>query len=387
MNIIHVEDRFEPEAGYQINELIKEQASPNYNITIITSDIPIFSEKNELKEMDENFQKKYSVNIIRLKPLLVISQRFYFHKLFKIINGLNPDLVFLHGIVDFKDLVLYQRKKKYIIVRDCHMSWVASRNKFNKILPFFYSIFFSIFINNTSKYEKIYSLGVEESQYLKKLRIESSKVSLLPHGYNSKEVYYSKLYREKYRKKYKVDIEDVFVGYVGKLDSIKQPDLIFDILEKLDEELKRRIKILIVGNFSRDYEDQFLSKVRNSYFSDKIVYERAQPYSNLFKYYSALDICIWPKETTLSSIHSQVCRTIPIMEDHESNRERVIYDKYLYKINDTNDASRAVKQAIYDLESIDLNMLEKKIEERDYHRRVKNLDIEWNKLLDEKKNN
>ena len=62
------------------------------------------------------------------------------------------------------------------------------------------------------------------------------------------------------------------------------------------------------------------------------------------------------------------------MEDHESNRERVIYDKYLYKINDTNDASRAVKQAIYDLESIDLNMLEKKIEER-------------NKLLDEKKNN
>ena len=149
------------------------------------------------------------------------------------------------------------------------------------------------------------------------------------------------------------------MGYVGKLDSIKQPDLIFDILEKLDEELKRRIKILIVGNFSRDYEDQFLSKVRNSYFSDKIVYERAQPYSNLFKYYSALDICIWPKETTLSSIHSQVCRTIPIMEDHESNRERVIYDKYLYKINDTNDASRAVKQAIYDLESIDLNMLEK----------------------------
>ena len=88
MNIIHVEDRFEPEAGYQINELIKEQASLNYNITIITSDIPIFSEKMNLKKWMKIF-KKYSVNIIRLKPLLVISQRFYFHKLFKIINGLN----------------------------------------------------------------------------------------------------------------------------------------------------------------------------------------------------------------------------------------------------------------------------------------------------------
>ncbi|OTN93243.1 glycosyltransferase, partial [Enterococcus faecium] len=196
MKVVHVEDRFEPEAGYQINELIKEQVSLNYDITVITSNIPIFSDIQDLKEKDKAFEKKYSVHIIRLNPLFVFSQRFYFKRLFRRIDSLKPDIVFLHGIVDFKDLILFFPQRKYVIVRDCHMSWVASKNKLSGILPYFYSFVFSRIINNTSKYKKIYSLGLEETQYLKKLKIKDSKIENLYHGYNSKEVFYSREYRK-----------------------------------------------------------------------------------------------------------------------------------------------------------------------------------------------
>ncbi|NQE01023.1 glycosyltransferase [Enterococcus gallinarum] len=387
MRIIHVEDRFEPLAGYQINELIKEQVELNYDITIITSDLPIFSDKSKLGELDKEFQKNYPVRIIRLKPLFILSQRYYFHKLFRLLDSLQPDLVFLHGIVDFKDLILLKSSRKYIIVRDCHMSWVASKNKFSKILPTFYSLFFSKIVNTTTKYKKIYSLGIEETQYLQKLKINESKIEDLYHGYNSKDMFYSKEYRKKLRKKYAVKETEVFIGYIGKFDSAKQPDLIFDILNKIDKKYLEKIKVLFVGNLFGEYGSKFLKKAEKSILKENIFYENAQPYENLYKYYSALDICVWPKETTLSSIHAQVCNTIPIMEDHLSNRERVIENKYLYEIDNLEDAGKKIEQAIDNLETINFESMTRKIHDRDYTYRVKILSSEWESMLNEKKNN
>lgn len=383
MKVVHVEDRFEPEAGYQINELIKEQVSLNYDITVITSNIPIFSDIQDLKEKDKAFEKKYSVHIIRLNPLFVFSQRFYFKRLFRRIDSLKPDIVFLHGIVDFKDLILFFPQRKYVIVRDCHMSWVASKNKLSGILPYFYSFVFSRIINNTSKYKKIYSLGLEETQYLKKLKIKDSKIENLYHGYNSKEVFYSREYRKKIRENYGVNESDIFIGYIGKFDKNKQPDLIFDILNNIDEKYKKRIKILFVGNLNGDYKLKFLEKSTNSELQKCIFYERAQPYENLYKYYSALDICIWPKETTLSSIHAQVCHTIPIMENHLSNRERVVENKFLYNVNDLEDASNVLQRVIDEFNQFDFNLISQKLKCRDYTRKVKYLDREWRNMLNE----
>ena len=59
----------------------------------------------------------------------------------------------------------------------------------------------------------------------------------------------------------------------------------------------------------------------------------SKPFSELHNWYSASDICIWPKQTTLSSIHAQVCNTTVIMEKQISNVERVVNLNNLFEIN------------------------------------------------------
>src|SRR5699024_5430341 len=103
--------------------------------------------------------------------------------LWRKIDELQPDLLFLHGLGDFKDLILWKKKRKYKVVRDCHMSWVASRNKFRKIYYSAFKLLFSNKINQTSKYEVVFALGNEEYEYLTKLGISESKIKYLKHGY------------------------------------------------------------------------------------------------------------------------------------------------------------------------------------------------------------
>ncbi|HHW69481.1 MAG TPA: glycosyltransferase family 4 protein, partial [Tenericutes bacterium] len=121
--VVHVEDYFDPSAGYQINELLMLNIKYQDEVHLITSTdmSPFHKDYDEQKDIE--FSKKYNVIVHRLEKFFKFSYRIYFRGLFKKIKNINPDLVFLHSIGDFKDLVLWKKKKDYIIVRDCHMSW------------------------------------------------------------------------------------------------------------------------------------------------------------------------------------------------------------------------------------------------------------------------
>ena len=57
----------------------------------------------------------------------------------------------------------------------------------------------------------------------------------------------------------------------------------------------------------------------------------------------------WPrtlKETTLSSIHAQVCGCRVLMENHKANRERALDERYLYQPEDLNDAACRLRKLV-----------------------------------------
>ena len=352
MKIIHVEDRFEPQAGYQINELIKVQAKQGDKVIVITSQNPIFSDKSKLKEGDLVLKNKYDIDVIRLDYYAVISSRYLFKGLFKTIDNLNPDVVFLHGIGDFKDLILFGKAPKYTIVRDCHMSWVASKNKFANIYYKFFKLFFSKIINKKDIYSKVFALGVEEAEYLDVLGINSEKVDFLYHGYNSDVMYYDFKGRNEVRSEYGFNEDDIVISYIGKFDFNKRPDLIIDILNELSGSLieKKNIKLLLIGSKNLKFMSLFDEKINNLKKEIKFIIDDSKKFESLRKYFSASDICIFPKETTLSSIHAQVCRCPVIMENHYSNKERVIENKNLYDIDNIKEASNILERIIVNRE-------------------------------------
>lgn len=363
MRIVHVEDYFDPTAGYQVNELVYANGSFDDDVYIITStDMTPFHKKLDAK-LDKEFELATGAKIIRLKTLYKLSSRVYLKGLWKTIDAIKPDILFLHGIGDFKDLILFKKKKPYKIVRDCHMSWIASRNKLRKIYYEVFKLLFSTIINKSNKYEVIYALGDEEYEYLRGLGISSNKIKYLRHGYNSNVMYYDKDSRKKVRELYGFDDEDIVVTYIGKFDSYKRPDIIFDIFDEMEDQFKKRynIKLLFIGPKDASYMELFNNKLNNRVNKVNTILDNAKPFIDLRKYFSASDICIFPKETTLSSIHAQVCGCQVVMEKYTSNIERVTNSSNLYSVGNINEAKEILCRMIINQE---------------YHRNYNNKEVE-----------
>lgn len=371
MRIIHVEDYFDPTAGYQINELLNASKAFEDEVFLITSNSMEPFHKTVDKSKDIDFELRTGIKIIRLNLKFKISSRIVLKNLHKTIDALNPDVVFFHGIGDFKDLMLWKKKKSYKVIRDCHMSWIASQNKFRKIYYKLFKILFSKIINKTNKYYKIYALGREESQYLKAIGISDEKIDYLFHGYNDENMFYDADARDKIRKVYGVSENEILISYIGKFDEIKSPDLVIDIVNGLDENYKKNINLLFLGPKEVNYMENFNNKIKNVQDQIKIIIDESKPFNELKNFFSASDICIFPKECTLSSIHAQVCNCNVIMEKHESNIERVIDKENLYRIGDINDATRVLKNIID--EKLILEKIEKtnhKLDERNYKNQI-----------------
>ncbi len=366
--IIHVEDYFDPTAGYQINELLYKSKQFDDTVILITSDdmSPFHKEWN--KKEDLEFTRKTKVKIIRLEKSFKILSRIIIKNMWKTIESFNPDVVYLHGIADFKDFILWKKKRRYSIYRDSHMSWVASKNKLNKFFYFLYRIMFSRQINKKNKYEKILALGIEEKEYIFKLGIAKNKVEMLPHGYNKDNMFFSESAREKLRKHYDIAKDQIVISYIGKFDNNKRPDLIFDILKKIKG--YDNITLFFLGNKDDKYMKTFYGKKKNCKYN--LILEDGKPFGELYKYYSFSDICIFPKETTLSSIHAQVCGCEVIMEEHISNQERVVNKDNLYEINNLCQASKILKNLLEN-KNKDRYKYIKHLKDREYSNQVKKI--------------
>ena len=342
MILVHVEDYFDPTAGYQINELLFAGKDYGDKVYLITSNDMSPFHKDLSSKFDKEFERKTGIKIIRLEVYLKISSRIILKGLFKTINKINPHIVYMHGIGDFKDIILLGSKKKYVIVRDCHMSWVASKNRFRKIYYKFFRKIFAPIINKTDKYNKVFALGDEEYQYLINLGISPKKIDYLRHGYNEKIMFYDEDARIMVRKEYGFEDTDIVISYIGKFNNSKHPDIVFDIVDNMDKEFidKNNIRLLFIGPKENNYmENIFKPKLSKMKEKIEVTVDYSKPFSELRKYYSASDICIFPKETTLSSIHAQVCGCPVIMENHVSNNERVLKKDNLFEVNNLNQAT------------------------------------------------
>jgi len=314
---------------------------------IITSNSMEPFHKNLSVEKDREFEAKTGSTVIRLPAIFEYSRRLILKGLFRKIRELNPDLVFFHGIGDFKDLQLFGRRPNYVVVRDCHMSWVAARNRFRRIFYAFYRRAFAPIINKTDRYKVIFATSLEAVDYLRHIGISDSKIEYLPLGFNPSTMYYDERARSEVRKGYGLEDDEILISYIGKFDFFKRPDMLIDIIKLLGLEFakERKLAFLFLGPKDEQYEKFFnekLSQLRGL----KYIVDGYKPFAQLYKYFSASDICVFPKETTLSSIHAQVCGCRVLMENHKANRERALDERYLYQPEDLNDAACRLRKLV-----------------------------------------
>jgi glycosyltransferase involved in cell wall biosynthesis len=159
-----------------------------------------------------------------------------------------------------------------------------------------------------------------------------------------------------------------------------------DIYQYLGKDFieKNRLKFVFIGPVNKTYFDEiFMAKLDKLTYKDRVTILPAVPADELVEVYNGTDLCLWPRETTLSSIHAQVCGRPVIMEDHVSNIERVVDRSFLFKKASLKDAATKLTSAIESVKQGHIINISE-LDEREYNAQLKKMLNSWQHIIAQK---
>ena len=326
MRIVHIEDFFHPDAGYQINILPKYMVQQNNEVYIVTSkmeeapdSLTSFFGKEDIDRRDREYSARTGVIIKRVSIFGFFSGRAIFRKsLFKTVQDLNPDVIYVHGndtLTAMRFLMKY-KKKKFPLVLDSHMLEMASVNKFNKVFRKFYRHFFTpIIIKN-----QIPVIRTQDDSYVEKnLGIPLAQAPWISVGSDTLLFKEDQEERKKFRKLYNISDDDFVVIYTGKLDEAKGAKLLASVFSAKFP--RKNVVLLVVGNSSEEYGIEIERMLKQS--ENRVIRFPTQKYVDLAKFYQASDLSVFPKQCSLSFYDAQACGLPVVSEDNNINQDRL----------------------------------------------------------------
>jgi len=349
MKIIHLEDFFHPDAGYQINILPKFMAEAGHDVSIVTSEmhkipntLTSFFGKENIEERDAIFRANTGVDVIRLPIKRYISGRAFFsNELEKVMEQIAPEILFVHGN-DTLTGVKYAFKLgrlPFPIVFDSHMLQMASKNPFNKLFKLFYRNFITPRIIR----HQIPVIRTQDDDYVQKyLGIPLRLCPWISVGSDTLLFHPDKEARESFREKHNLGPQDFVIIYAGKLDESKGGLVLAETLKEKIRSSKNIVFIVVgntIGEYGKKVEESFLES------ENRILRFPTQKYVDLAKFYQAADLCVFPKECSLSFYDAQACGLPVIAEDNNINIDRLSHNNgFVYKTDDISDFKSKIIQ-------------------------------------------
>lgn len=342
MRIVHFDQMFHPEFGDQINILSKFQVKHGHEVFVITgkNDVPHprflgFADLSNMDDKDKAFETVTGVKIVRIDIKCFISGRAIFKKgHLKIVDNLKPDILFCH----FNDTVIgmfytfYYKKLSYPVVFDSHMLEMASVNPLRMVFRLFYKIFITPII----KKNKLKVIRTQDDKYVNRyLGIPEELTPFISFGSDTSIFCPDENIKRETRLYFGIDDHDFVVTYTGKLSEGKGGKILAEAF-KNKFETKRRIVLVAVGTTATEYEKE-VDEIFN--ISNNIIIRvPTQRYIDLPKYYQMADVCIFPKQCSLSFYDAQACGLPVIAEDNNINIIRLSKDNgYVYRADDIDD--------------------------------------------------
>ena len=342
MKIVHIEDYFHPDAGYQINILPKYMVKAGHDVTIITSQMDKIPEKltkffgsDNIAERDKEYCNQYGVKIIRIPVNGFVANRVVLSReLYKTIKLEKPDVVYVHGNDSWTGIrmLLRYHRNEYPIMLDSHMLAMASTSRFSRVFRFMYKSFITPII----KRNELFVIRTQDDPYVEKyLGIPHELSPWISVGSDTMLFKPDLELRHVIRNELNIAKDDFVVLYAGKLDAAKGGMLLAETIQKRISS-EQGIVFLIIGNtvgeYGRQVEDTF-NKCEN-----RIIRLPSQKYSDLQKYYAASDLAVFPKQCSLSFYDVQASGLPVVSEDNNINCERCSHGNGMnFRSGDSND--------------------------------------------------
>ena len=344
MKILHIDETFHPNYGYHTAILAKYEAlNPENDVTILTVDAkklyPVYKEFNDYNyNLDDD--KKYEKNnlrIIRVPVRFYLSNRaIYSNKIFKYIKEINPDIIYCHLVESYIAMKIILKNLHYPIIFDSHMLSMASKNPAKKLYNFAYR---KIITKRIIKRKHLIIKTQNDDYVTNMLGIPKELTRFISFGTDLTLFNKNNDTRLMIRKKHEIDDSDFVVIYTGKLSEAKGGTFFANAVKrKIQLANNRNIVFMIVGNMPEKIDNIF------SESENRIIKIPLQKYVNLNQFYQSADICIFPKQCSLSFYDAQACGLPVVSEDNNVNNDRLTFNNgKTFKSGDEQDFVEKIK--------------------------------------------
>jgi len=334
MKILFVTSYYTEGMGYLFNCLPKKLAELGHEVHVISSEGQIYFNQDVFKNynkihkrntVSENFKIIDGVKVHRL-PHFEIMKTVYLRGLWRMLRQIKPDVVHVFEIASpyilqlaiakpFLGYKLFTSNHYVLSVFALHKNW----NKFSLaklrwlLLKKYPGYFISFFTNkcfpatNDARYVAVKYMGMP----LKKCKVTPLGVDtdLFKPISNAEEL----KARESLRTELGYLPGDIVCIYTGRFSQGKNPLVLAKSVELLHEKGFTEYKALFIGVGEQENE---IEKCPGS----KIL--GFEPFKNLFKYFQASDIGVWPTQESTSMIDAAACGIPIIVSDQLYARER-----------------------------------------------------------------
>ena len=337
VKILHIEDRFHPELGYQLNFFSKYH-HPDFEMTILTSDSFLYWNRQDnysLADADSKFEKEHGVKIIRLKTAFSRKRKanLFLKGLNKTIKTLAPEIIYIHSLETWTCLRIFMMPS---VIRN-HVIFTDTHTLFNQFKGGWVEKFHILLIKliivkqiNRRNIKVLYTVDENRIISLQKYGIKPENVFPCLIGTDTSVYRYDPVIRNSLRESYQISGNELVILYSGKINDLKKPHLIFDALHLILHELKFQVRIIMIGAVDQNYLQKY-NLLNQGGESMKVEWIGVVPNIKLYQYYSMADFAVFPKENSLSALDVQACKLPLIMENDSTNIERLKFGGLLYE--------------------------------------------------------
>lgn len=335
MKIIHITHYYQPQLGYQEYNLAKKQKEQGHEVTIITSNklTPFLNYNLTQGTTSNGFTKmgkftEEGIAVFRLSTPIELKRRMWLLGLESLVTKLKPDVIHVHGIFNETAWRIARLKEKlgFNLIYDSHMH--RSIYKRNRIyMKLYHSLFKTFFLPKILKESDIFVGTCEETKQLifEEYSIPNNRIIVIPLGADIDLFKRDEKQRKIIREKLNIKPKEIVLIYAGKLTPGKAPHLLLDSCVNIIKKYKK-IKLLFVGNVVGNeltYVLTMKKKVIRNKIEKNVIFHKAVSNKELFKYYSAADIGVWPAMESFTMIEAAATGLPIIIKKSEAMGKRV----------------------------------------------------------------
>lgn len=331
LRILHIIDHFYPVLGYQETFLAKAHALNNETL-VITSDryrkALYIANKSLLKirVIGPGHFTERGIKVLRLPTFFdnPLFNKPWLDGLEQAVVKFKPDIIIVHGIVSITSLRIARLKMKLPtakLVFDDHMTYNATRGGWTRLI---YRMFKKIFTPILLKAADVFVATTCETKLFMEetYGIPASRIAVIPLGVDRNIFHRDLESKAVLRNKYEIKDNDTVFLYAGKIIPQKGIHLVVDAGIKLCSK-DPNVKLMFVGGGYQVYIEKLKERIRESGFSNRFIFVEAVPNEQLYQYFSAADVGVWPLQCSISMVEAMSCNLPIIISDKSGTPERV----------------------------------------------------------------